>query len=204
MPHSPEELARLSTLVHNVLGWLLVILSVVLVVEIRRGVPQGGARFVWPALGATIGFGLAIWVFFHQIVSHGLGPYDDPLQNQHQAIGWLAGIGSALELARRVGASERLAFGFPLAIVGVGVAFLVHEQHDLKALVVHWALAGTLVASGCAWTAALLSGEDSRAMRLFAAFLLLASAGQLAAYREAPGAHGPAPSAAPAAGHDAH
>jgi hypothetical protein len=194
-PHSPEELARLSTLVHNAIGAALFALAVILIAELLRGSPASRARFAWPGLGMLIGFGLAIWVFFHQIFDHGLGPFDDPVQNQHQAIGWMAGLGSAAELFRRAGGPEWLKVGFPLGIVGVGIAFLAHEQHAIEALVVHWALAGTLVLSGLATLSALVSGEEARAMRLFGAATLLAAAVQLVVYREDPGAHAPTESA---------
>jgi hypothetical protein len=195
--HSAEDLARLSTLVHNLLGIVLLALAAVLVAELLRGVPEGRARFAWPAIGAVLGFGLATWVFFHQIFSHGLGPFDDPAQNQHQAIGLLAGLGSAGEIARRAGGPDALKVGFPLGLVGVGVAFVAHEQHALEALIVHWALAATLITSGLATLSAVISGEEARAMRLFGAFALIAAAAQLVVYEEEPGAHG-------STGSDAH
>jgi hypothetical protein len=42
-PSSPPELAALSTLIHNVLGWLLLALAVVLLIESLRGFPRPAA-----------------------------------------------------------------------------------------------------------------------------------------------------------------
>lgn len=190
--HSPEELAALSTTVHNVIGWVLLALAIALVVEIARGVTAGKLRFLWPGLGAAVGIGLAGFVFFHQWLFHGVGPFSDPVQNQHQAIGWLAGLGSLVEVFRRAGriASPRAAVAWPFAIVGIGLVFLAHEQGTAEALLVHWALAATLILAGLAQAAPALVGDESRPLRAFGAMLLAGAALQLVVYAEEPGAHG--------------
>lgn len=190
--HSPEELAALSTLVHNVIGWVFLALAVGFLVEVVRGTSSGRARFAWPGLGAFIGIGLAVFVFFHQTQFHDVGPFDDPVQNQHQAIGWLAGIGSVIELLRRAGkvSGRWAASAWPMALVGIGVAFLVHEQGTTEALLVHWALAGTLIFAGLTQLAPVLVLEESRALRALGGLLLVGAAAQLIVYAESPGAHG--------------
>lgn len=190
--HTPEELAALSTLVHNVLGWLMLALAITLVVEIARGVPTGRWRFAWPALGAFVGLGLSVFVFVHQRWYHDVSPLADPVQNQHQAIGLLAGAGALVELwSRRAGGVPgRIAAAWPLSLVGIGVVFLLHEQGTAEALLVHWALAGTLILSGFALAAPALVGEASRSLRMLGALLLTAAAMQLVVYEESPGAHG--------------
>lgn len=190
--HSAEDLAAVSTLVHNLIGWVFLALAIAFLIEVARGLSVGRSRFVWPGLGAAIGIGLAVWVFAHQVLTHGMGPFADPLQNQHQLIGWLAGLGSLVELLRRGGKLSGLwaAGAWPTALVGIGVAFLIHEQGTTEALLVHWALAATLILAGMAQLAPLIVGEESRALRAFGGLLLLGASAQLIVYAESPGAHG--------------
>jgi hypothetical protein len=191
-PHTPEELAALSTFVHNLAGWFVLALAAGMLVEAVRGAAAGRWRYAWPAVGSVVGFGLTAFIFLHQALYHRISPLADPVQNQHQLIGLLFGLGAAVELWRRRRGEEGrlLASAWPLALVGVGVVFLVHEQGTLEALLVHWALAGTLVVAGLALLAAALSGEAARALRIFAVLLLAAAAVQLVVFREHPGAHG--------------
>lgn len=206
-PHSPAELAEISTLIHNVAGWLFAVLAAALLAENLRGVPAGRWRFAWPALGMLIGFGLTAYIFAHMRGTHGVSPFADPQQVQHQLIGLAIGTGAALETLRRANVLRGPAFeaAWPVALIAVGVVFVAHEQARFDALLVHWVLAATVVLSGLAQCAAVLSGEPARAMRLLAALLLAAGAAQLIAYREAPGAHAheAAPSE-PAAPHGSH
>lgn len=190
-PHSPEELAALSTLIHNLLGWLLLALAVVVGLEQRRGVPTGRSRFVWPALGMLIGFGLTIYVVAHQVFTHQLSPFADPIQLQHELIGLVAGLGATLELVRRTGRLRALLWeaAWPISLVGIGVIFLAHEQGTTQALLVHWFLAASLIFAGLAPLATVLAGEPTRALRLLGALLLACASLQLIVYREHPGAH---------------
>lgn len=197
--HSAAELAFLSSLVHNVMGWLVLALALMQLREALAALAERPARLPWPGAGALIGVGLAIWVFFHQILTHGVGPFDDPVQNQHQAIGWIVGLGATVELLRRKGwfrgwiASS--AWGASLVLVGV--MFLIHEQHAVEALLVHWALAATLILAGLCEIASALTGGSTREIRVLGILILGGAAVQLVVYEEDPGAHGelPAPEA---------
>lgn len=191
-PHTAEELASLSTFIHNLAGWTLALLGATLLVESVRGQPAGRARFVWPVLGALIGFGLTAFIYFHMTAYHKVSAFADPAQVQHQLIGLFLGAGAAGETLRRAGRLRgRFAeLCWPVALLGVGVAFLIHEQARFEALLVHWALAGTVVLAGLAHMAAVLSGEPARALRVFAVLLMLAASAQLIVFRELPGAHG--------------
>lgn len=190
--HSSTELARLSSLVHNVLGWLLLALALL---QLREALtPLGGrlARLLWPGAGALIGFGLAVWVFSHQILTHGVGPFDDPLQNQHQAIGGIVAFGATGEMLRR---EDRIGGWFAPIVWGtslvlVGVVFLLHEQHAIEALLIHWALAATLILAGLCDVAAALTGGTTRAIRVLGILILGGAAVQLVVYQERPDAHG--------------
>ena len=190
-PHSPEELAILSTFIHNLIGWLLLPLSAALMLEASRGVPKSRWRFAWPGVGAFIGFGLTVYIFFHQIFTHKLPPFADPLQNQHQLIGMTIGIGSAVEMIRRWRSSERRAFRvvWPLGVFTVGVLFLWHEQATPRMLIVHWALAATLILAALAFLATELTDESMRSFRMFGALLIAAASLQLVVFQEEPGAH---------------
>jgi hypothetical protein len=191
-PHSPEELAELSTLIHNFAGWLFAVLAIVMLIEMLRGVPRGRARYVWPGIGAFIGVGLATYVFLHMSLYHRVSPFAVAAQVQHQLIGLAVGAGSVAELLRRWRRSEHRAWrsAFPLAVVAVGVIFLAHEQGTFDALIVHWALAGTLILAGLALLAPELAGDAAASLRAFAVLVLLGGAAQLVFFEEAPGAHG--------------
>jgi len=190
-PHSPEELAALSTLIHNLLGWLLLALAVVAGLEQRRGIPTGKSRFIWPGLGALIGFGLTIYVTAHQVFTHRISPFADPVQLQHELIGLVAGAGATLELLRRRGwlSSPLWEAAWPLSLLGIGVIFVAHEQGTTQALLVHWFLAASLILAGLSPLATVLAGEPARAMRLLGVLLLACASVQLISYREQPGAH---------------
>lgn len=190
MTHSPEELARLSTLAHNLFGGLTFVLALRLAWEALRGVPTGWTRLLAPGLGTLLGYGLTVWVFFHQIVSHHLPPFADPRQNEHQLIGLFAGTGAIVQLLGRLGRLGAWAeAGFPVGLIATAGAFAAHEQGTVEILVVHGFLAESLLLSGIAGLCALSAG-DARPWRLAAALLLLSSAVQLLSYEEAPGAHG--------------
>ena len=191
-PHTPEELAWLSTLVHNLAGWLLILLSAAMLVETMRGVPKGRLRYAWPGLGMVIGLGLTVYVFLHMRLHHEVSPFAVPAQVQHQLIGLCLGLGATAEFLRRRWRSEHRLWkaAWPLGIIGVGVAFLVHEQGTFRALAVHWALAGTLLLGGLALLAVVLSGEEAKTMRILAVLVLAGAAAQLVMFREEPGAHG--------------
>lgn len=191
-PHSAEELAALSTLVHNVLGWLLLAVAAGVLYEAARRPIEGRLRLAWPALAALLGLGLTGWVLQHMSLYHQVSPFADPAQVQHELIGTFAGVGAAIELVRRArrSSSPVLEAAWPTALVGVGVAFLVHEQGTAEALLVHWALAATFVLSGLAVLAVVLCGDEGRSLRAFGAMLLAGAAVQLVRYDEKPGAHG--------------
>jgi len=197
-PHSPEELAQLSTFIHNLAGWIFLVLAGLLIAEAIRGVPRSRWRLAWPGIGMVIGFGLTIWVFFHQWLYHQVSPFADPAQNQHQVIGLFTGVGAGLEFVRRLRNAERKLWrsAWPLAIVGVGAAFLIHEQGTVDALIVHWALAATFIVSGLGLLSVVLSGDESSSLRLFSILVLSTAALQLVFFAEKPGAHGSHPPAA--------
>lgn len=207
-PPSPEELARLSTIVHNLMGWAYLPLNLVLLMESLRGVSPSWRRYLWPALSAVFGVGLAIWIFYYQ-VSHHVPPFSDPLQNQHQAIGWVVAIGALVELVRRSGRLTPTIAAWaeavwPASLVGVGVIFLAHEQRSLGTLLAHLALAGTLVLAGFAYLAPVLAREGGRVARVFGTLLLFAAAVQLVVYEEEVGAHGAPPMLEQVGGHAGH
>jgi hypothetical protein len=133
-----------------------------------------------------------IYIFTHQVWTHRLPPFADPLQNQHQLIGLIVGLGATIELTRRwlQAGSEGWKLAWPLTVIVVGIAFLVHEQGTVEALVTHWALAGSLVLSGLTELAALVGREQGTALFLLATFIFAGAAFQLIFYRERPGAHG--------------
>ncbi len=191
-PHTAEELAQLSTLIHNLAGWLFGALAIVMLIETLRGVPRTRMRYLWPALGAVIGWGLTIYVFLHMTLTHRVSPFAVPAQVQHQLIGLAVGLGALAELLRRRRLSENRAWrgAFPLTTIVVGVIFLAHEQGTTDALLVHWALAGTLILAGMALLAPILAGEEAKSLRIFAALVLLGAAAQLILFKEEPGAHG--------------
>ncbi len=109
--------------------------------------------------------------------------------------GSIALIGIAIVFLDQLGVAVPIG---SLALVAIGVIFVAHEQGTERALLVHWALAATLILAGLAQAAGQIAGE--RGLRMFAAMVLAAAAVQLVVYVEQPGAHG----AHEAATHAAH
>lgn len=191
-PHTADEIAGLSTVAHNVIGWLLAAIAVAMLWETARKPAEGRWRLLWPALGMTLGLGLSGFVSLHFIFYHRVSPFLDPAQNQHQIIGILAGTGATAELIRRVRRSEHQGFKlvWPASLVAIGTAFLIHEQGTTEALLIHWALAATFIVAGLALSSVFIAGEPSRAVTSFGVLLLATAAVQLIVFTEKPGAHG--------------
>lgn len=191
-PHSPEELAMLSTVAHNVIGWLLLLVAGAMLWETLKGAARSRWRLLWPAVGMVIGLGLTAFVFLHFIFYHRVSPFADPAQNQHQVLGILAGSGATVEFVRRLRDSSHRGWQsvWPLSLVAVGVTFLIHEQGTAEALLIHWALAATFIVAGLSVFAVILSGDGARSLTVFGVLLLSAAAVQLIFFTEKPGAHG--------------
>jgi hypothetical protein len=190
-PHTAEELAELSTFIHNLAGWLLFALGAAMLVEAIRGPARGRWRHAWPVLGAVIGFGLLAYIVQHMALHHRVSPLSDPMQLQHQLIGLLVGAGATVEILGRRGTIGTWSQAvWPASLVAVGVVFLLHEQATEMALLVHWALAAAIVLGGLALLAVALSREEARSLRVFGVLLLLAASVQLIVFQEEPGSHG--------------
>lgn len=178
--HTPDDLAAYSTLVHNLAGWLVLVMAAAMLAEALSHLGSGRWRYLWPGLGAFVGLGIWAYVFFHLWLYHRVSPFADPNQVQHQLLGLTLGVGACLELVRRrlKVAARAWQGAWPVPVVAVGVQF------------VHWALASTLVLAGFALLAAVLMPDGSAPLRVFAILVLSAAAAQLIAFREQPASHG--------------
>lgn len=190
-PHSPVELANLSMLVHYVMGWLLLFISLIQLFEAVWGFRTQGRRYLWPVLGILTGFGFMLYIFLHMLFYHQTSPFILAVQNQHQLIGVLVGTGATIELLSRIdklkGKLPLLAW--PIAVIGVAIILLMHPQSSLELLIIHVALSASLILSGLSQIAFTLSKEEGQSMRILGILLLAAAAIQLVLYQEKPSAH---------------
>ena len=188
--HSPQDFAAFSTLVHNLAGWLLLVVAGAMLAEALGRPPQRLWRYLWPSVAAFIGFGLFGYLFFHLWLYHRISPLSDPVLLWYQALGLVPGLGAGIELLGRRRGSIGVLWkaAWPLSLLALGCLFLVDdEQGSPAARLRHGILAATLVLVGLALLLGVRHAETSRRFRLLGILLLVTAAVQLVVFRDAPG-----------------
>lgn len=206
--HTAAELRQFSNLGHVVEGILLGAVALVALAQAFGYRRTGRARYLLPGLLVTAGLFLPAMLLVHPTLeimwAHARIALIDLQQKQHFAMALLLlGSGVAETFAVR-GRQHGLRTVWPIALMVIGVLFLIHPQHGTDAAMrvaglIHRWLGLLCIASG----AMLLLGlrrVKQRWPRILAPVLLLIAAALLIVYREPPGAyeHAPIPSTRPA------
>ncbi|MCI0396626.1 MAG: hypothetical protein L0332_00620 [Chloroflexi bacterium] len=185
--------AAYSNFAHIVVGLLLGAVALLAALE-AFGLVRGGWRYLWP--GLLVGAGLFVPLFILWAARRYRRPLAqllaDHQQQQHFLLSGLLFAGGLAEFLSLAGVLPfLLALVMPLALILIGLLFIVHEQHGTagavaRAVLAHRLLGGTLVLAGLARAVAVvLRGTDN----LVWVVLLMAAAAQLLAYREPEGAY---------------
>ncbi|HEX6041623.1 hypothetical protein [Longimicrobium sp.] len=196
--HTAEEMRAISDLVHQVEGLIVGVTALLVLGEAGRRIRN---RLLWPGAVCLAGlFLLAALLAPHHGWEHARAQwvfvFGDAQQRQHLAIAALVTLGGVAEILHRSGGlpGKRWAFVWPLAVAGVGAAFLLHTQHGTgeavaRAVLVHRLLAAAFIATALLRAAEVLKGPRAGFLRYAWGVTLLVAAGILFAYREPPGAY---------------
>ncbi len=168
---------------HGIVGIVLIVIALLGIGESLGPGLNGRSRLALPATSFVGGLFIFLTVAIQHLTSH------SPGQSEIADIGhWL--IGGALVVAGLlVGISRRssgdptaMEMAAPFASIAIAGMFFVHSQQDALDLTLHASIAGSLVLSGSAHIASILSGEQTRGLRIFAALLLTIAGMQLVLY----------------------
>lgn len=188
--HTPEEMRWASNLGHVTEG---VLLGTVGVLALLAGLGLAAwAAVAWPVLLLVAGLLLLLIMYpTHPFADWHL-IWRDAQQRQHTLLATGAAVAGAAELARP--AVPALGYVWPAIAVGMGILFLIHEQHGtgeavLRAVWQHRLLGALMVAAGALRFVDLLTPAPPWAA-LWPVALLVAAA-LLFVYREPPGAYEP-------------
>lgn len=165
---------------HGVVGVVLLFSALFGIIEGLT--PSARLRLVAPLSVGVGGVVVLLYVGAHHW-GHGTGE-NESADAAHWLIGALLLILGALVAYGRTRLPPTPAFelGAPFVSVAVGALFLVHSGGAGPELMLHISIAATLGLSALAHFSVILSGEESRALRLFAALLLAVGGMQLVIY----------------------
>ena len=199
--HTAEEMQSFSNLAHIVEAAILAAVAIAAFLESSGYFQHGWRRYLWPSLIALSGVFLILYML---IPYHGLEQapaqwafiFGDPQQRQHLVVGFVALAAGLAEVrsqnVRFLTAATALVF--PVAMMGVGLMFALHEQHGtddavLQAQLVHRYLGVLLIATGVLRAAEVSQPRKRRWLGYSWSVTLLAAAILLGVYREPKGAY---------------
>lgn len=185
---SVMQLAQVLSLniAHWIAGALLVFAGIVTIRNAGRPLEQRRWERAPAKAMLGLGIGLVVLELVDPLIHRKLGGETDPMVIYHSIVGVLATIAGGVELYRfRHTTSPRwLGFVFPLAWLGVGIVFLVHEQATSFLLYRHWAFAITAALLGVTKLAADLGARLSH--KVWGVFAILAGLNFLFYWEGAP------------------
>lgn len=195
--HTPAELRQFSNLGHVVEGVLLGAVALVALAQAFGYFSTGRARYVLPGLLIAAGLFLPAMLLAHPTLevmwAHAKITLADLQQKQHFAMALLllgSGVAEVLAIRR---SRPWLRMVWPIALMVIGVLFLVHPQHGtdeamrMAGLIHRW-LGLLCIAAGAMFLLGLRRVKQ-RWPRIIAPALLLSAAALLIVYREPPGAY---------------
>ena len=199
--HTAEEMQSFSNFAHVVEAAILAVVAIAAFLESLGYLQHGWRRHLWPVLVLLSGVFLIVYLL---LPYHGLDQmpaqwafiFGDPQQRQHLIVGFVA-LAAGLSEARSrnvrfITATTTLVF--PVALMGVGIMFALHEQHGTddavrQAQLVHRYLGVLLFATGLLRAAELSQPRRRRWLGYSWSVTLLAAAILLGVYREPKGAY---------------
>lgn len=195
--HTPAELRQFSNLGHVVEGILLGAAALVGLAQAFGYFRTGRARYVLPGLLVAAGLFLPAMLLVHPTLevmwAHARITLADLQQKQHFTMALLllgSGVAEAFAIQRT---RPWLRAVWPIALILIGVLFLVHPQHGtdeamrIAGLIHRWL--GLLCIAAGAILLLSLDMAKKRWPRVVASVLLLVAAVLLVVYREPPGAY---------------
>lgn len=201
---TPEHLRESSNLAHTVEGALLLAAATIAVTQALGRFRGGWREQLWPALLMGAGMFLLVYLPSHHgidavpsVLRYAAG---DAQQRQHFLLAALALVGGGgAFLARRArrrarsGAVQDAAFS--IALVAIGLVFLLHPQHGTtdavsRARVLHLIIGSLFLTTGAMHLWSTLR-PASRALALAWPVMLALTGASLLFYREPPGAYAP-------------
>ena len=178
---------------HWIAGALLIFAGVVAIRNAGRPVAERRWSRAPAKAMLGLGVGLVVLEIVDPLIHRKLGGETDPMVLYHSIVGVLAAIAGAAELYRLRREARGIALViFPLAWVGIGVVFLIHEQASDLLLYRHWAFA---ISAALLGVTKVIADVGRMSQRVWAVFAILAGLNFLfyweSASHSAPGAGSP-------------
>lgn len=169
---------------HGVVGAVLVLAALFGLTETLGRVSTDRSRLAAPFAAGLGGLAVLVYVGVHH-VGHGRAEAET-IDVAHWIIGAaMAASGVVVGLGRRQPPWRQLnELAGPFASVVVGAVFLIHGGSAGVELMLHVAIAATLVVSAVAHISVVLTAEGGRALRVYSA-LMLAIGGMLLIFYDA-------------------
>ncbi len=196
--HKADEMRRFSNLGHWAEGALLALVGLIGMLD-WLGILTGAWRYAWPVLLLAAGLFLPVVIFGHghetyEPIGGRAAVWNDPQQRQHLLMGVLLLLAGAAEVGGLAFGFRWLQYGWPIALVVIGILFGVHtQQGSSEALAAsiryHRFLGGILAAAGLARASVVLTGNFGGVLGLGWIVLAILAALLLLLYREPAGAY---------------
>lgn len=193
--HSVEEMQQLSNLGHWIEGGLFAIIAIIALLQ-AYGVIK--TPLLWQSIILIAGLFLIGFLIFH----HGFNKLPlvwsllikDPQQRQHLLIAALLSVAGLALIAGKMRDISFLNYSWPLALLIIGIMFLVHEQHGTNEAVqwaqkIHRYLGIILIAVAVFNVFSILFSHQYRWLSYVWPILLAITAIFLLLYREPKGAY---------------
>ncbi|MEO7989279.1 MAG: hypothetical protein ABI663_07040 [Chryseolinea sp.] len=194
--HTVEEMRQLSNLGHWIEGALFILIGVIALLQTVGVVKE--TRVTWQTIVLAAGLFLVSYLLLH----HGFNNLPriwsmvlkDSQQRQHLLIAVLLTVAGLLQIISKMKGMDLLQYGWPVALLLIGILFLVHEQHGSSDAVewaqrIHRYLGLLLMLVSIAFTLDILLGHRHRWLALSWPVLITLCGLFLILYREPPGSY---------------
>lgn len=193
--HTVEEMRQLSNLGHWIEGALFGLIGIIALLQALGTIKN--SMVLWQSIVLAAGIFLISYLLLH----HGIAKVPlvwslvlkDPQQRQHLLIALLMSLAGLAQILSKIKMIQALHYGWPLALLAIGVLFLVHEQHGSSEAIewaqrIHRYLGILLILVSLAFTLNTFFANRYRWFSIGWPVLLILCAVFLMLYREPPGA----------------